>query len=105
MMSMAPRILTQRSQRNLKELTLRDGSKRCFYLTTMNLAHVVKEDAPQSDEDLMLKETLSTIEVWNHFEFCCRYYILNSLDDNLYDIYLLYKTAKGLWESLGEKKI
>ncbi|KAB2610477.1 DNA polymerase zeta catalytic subunit-like [Pyrus ussuriensis x Pyrus communis] len=30
-------------------------------------------------------------------------YILNSLDDNLYDIYSLCKTAKELWESLEKK--
>lgn len=29
--------------------------------------------------------------------------IFNSLDDNLYDIYALYKTAKEMWESLEKK--
>lgn len=49
--------------------------KMLFYLTTMNLTYVIKEDALQSDEDLMSKETLSTIATWNHSEFCCRNYM------------------------------
>ncbi|KAM1315025.1 hypothetical protein ACFX2F_018831 [Malus domestica] len=71
--------------------------KMLFFLTTMNLAHVVKEEAPKSNENPMTRETVMAIEAWNHSEFCCRNYILNSLDDNLYDIYSLCKTAKELW--------
>ncbi|CAN6715569.1 unnamed protein product [Malus baccata var. baccata] len=77
--------------------------KMLFFLTTMNLAHVVKEEALTSNENLMIKETVMAIEAWNHSEFCCRNYILNSLDDNLYDIYSLCKTSKELWESLKKK--
>ncbi|KAM0981546.1 hypothetical protein ACFX1S_014763 [Malus domestica] len=51
----------------------------------------------------MTKETVMAIEAWNHSEFCCRNYILNSLDDNLYDIYSLCKTVNELWESLEKK--
>ncbi|XP_070660616.1 uncharacterized protein [Malus domestica] len=77
--------------------------KMLFFLTTINLAHVVKEKAPKSNENPMMKETVMATEAWNHSEFCCRNYILNSLDDNLYDIYSLCKTAKELWESLEKK--
>lgn len=77
--------------------------KMLFFLTTMNLIHVVKEETPKSNENPMTKETVMAIEAWNHSEFCCRNYILNSLDDNLYDIYALCKTAKELWESLEKK--
>ncbi|VVA37923.1 PREDICTED: TSUD_277700, partial [Prunus dulcis] len=45
------------------------------------------------------------INAWKYSEFCCRNYILNSLDDNLYDIYPTYKIAKELWESLEKKFI
>ncbi|KAB2595903.1 hypothetical protein D8674_031353 [Pyrus ussuriensis x Pyrus communis] len=34
---------------------------------------------------------------------CKKNYILNSLDDNLYDVYSLCKTAKKLWESVEKK--
>ncbi|KAM2872681.1 hypothetical protein FF1_020165 [Malus domestica] len=74
-----------------------------FFLTPMNLAHVVKEEALKSNENPMTKETIMAIKAWNHSEFCCRNYILNSLDDNLYDIYSLRKTAKELWESMEKK--
>ncbi|KAB2622521.1 hypothetical protein D8674_024703 [Pyrus ussuriensis x Pyrus communis] len=57
----------------------------------------------QSLMRIMTKDTVMAIEAWNHSEFCCRNYILNSLDDNLYDIYSLCKTAKELWESLEKK--
>ena len=77
--------------------------KMLFFLTTMNLAHVGKEEAPKSNENPMTKETVMAIEAWNHSEFCCRNYILNSLDDNLDDIYSLCKIAKELWESLEKK--
>ncbi|CAN6720600.1 unnamed protein product [Malus baccata var. baccata] len=77
--------------------------KMLFFLTTMNLAHVVKEEAPKPNENPMTKEIVMVIEAWNHSEFCCRNYILNSLDDNLYNIYSLCKLAKELWESLEKK--
>ncbi|RXH76034.1 hypothetical protein DVH24_042821 [Malus domestica] len=60
-----------------------------FFLTTMNLAYVVKEEM--------------AIEAWTHSEFCCRKYTLKSLDDNLYIIYFLCKTVKELWKSLEIK--
>lgn len=77
--------------------------KMLFYLTTMNLTHVVKEEVPKADKNPMTKETLSAIKAWNHSEFCCKSYILNGLDDNLYDIYSTCKTAKKLWDSLEKK--
>nr|GEX38981.1 hypothetical protein [Tanacetum cinerariifolium] len=33
---------------------------------------------------------------WNHNEYNCRNYILNALDNSLYDI---YSTAREIWES------
>ena len=35
--------------------------------------------------------------------FGCKNYILNVLDDSLYDVYHLFQTSKQLWES-SEKK-
>lgn len=49
------------------------------------------------------KETMNDIDAWIHSEFICRNYILNKLDDTLYDVYMTYKTAKELWESLEKK--
>ncbi|CAL2255706.1 unnamed protein product [Prunus armeniaca] len=77
--------------------------KMLFYLTTMNLAHVVREESPKSGENPMSKETMMTIEAWKQSDFLCRNYILNRLDDTLYDIYSSYNSAKEVWELLEKK--
>lgn len=69
----------------------------------MKLADVVKEEVPNAYENPITKETLSVIKAWNHSKLCCWNYILNRLDDNLYDIYSTCKIAKELWESLEKK--
>ncbi|XP_016651037.1 PREDICTED: uncharacterized protein LOC107881548 [Prunus mume] len=69
----------------------------------MNLAHVVREEAPKSGENPMSKETMMTIEAWKQSDFLCRNYILNRLDDTLYDIYSSYNSAKEVWELLEKK--
>ena len=46
---------------------------------------------------------LLTIEAWMQSDFLCRNYILNRLENNLYDIYSSYKTAKEVWEMLEKK--
>ncbi|KAI3471415.1 hypothetical protein Pfo_030779 [Paulownia fortunei] len=58
--------------------------KMLFYMTTLNLARFLREDAPTSD-------------------FLCRNYILNGLDNILYNVYSLVKTTKELWDSLEKK--
>ncbi|KAM1172309.1 hypothetical protein ACFX2G_022907 [Malus domestica] len=75
-----------------------------FYLTTLNLANVLRETEPIADgENIFSAETLTAIDVWKHNDFLCRNYILNALDDSLYDVYVVFKTAKELWESLEKK--
>ena len=46
---------------------------------------------------------LLRIEAWTQSDFLCRNYILNRLENNLYDIYSSYKTAKEVWEMLEKK--
>ena len=77
--------------------------KMLFYLTTMNLAHIVREDVPKTDENPVTKETMLTIDAWKQSDFFFRNYILNRLDDTLYDIYSECKTAKNVWELLEKK--
>ncbi|XP_070672565.1 uncharacterized protein [Malus domestica] len=72
-----------------------------FYLTTLNLVHVMCETVPSAERDNTCSiETLTTIDAWNHNDFLCRNYILNALYDSLYDVYVVCKTAKELWDSL-----
>ncbi|XP_050151611.1 uncharacterized protein LOC126626348 [Malus sylvestris] len=78
--------------------------KMLFYLTTLNLSHVIISESPKAPEEGDIPaEILQAIEAWTHSEFLCRNYILNALDDSLYDVYSSYKTAKDLWESLDKK--
>ena len=79
--------------------------KMLFFLTTLNLAHVVKEEALVATELPVDKDMLSAIDAWTHSEFLCKNYILNGLDDCLYDVYSSCKTAKDLWDSLTKKYI
>ena len=77
--------------------------KMLFYLTTMNLANITREDVPKATTDPPTREMLLTIEAWMQSDFLCRNYILNRLENNLYDIYSSYKTAKEVWEMLEKK--
>ena len=77
--------------------------KMLFYLTTMNLATIIREDFPKDTTDPPTKEMLLTIGAWTQSDFLCRIYILNRLENNLYDIYSSYKTAKEVWEMLEKK--
>ena len=77
--------------------------KMLFYLTTMNLANITREDVPKATTDPPTREMLMTIEAWMQSDFLCRNYILNRLENNLYDIYSSYKTAKEVWEMLEKK--
>ncbi|XP_073285202.1 uncharacterized protein [Primulina huaijiensis] len=77
--------------------------KMLFYLTTLNLARFLFEDAPNLKESEGDVESVSALEAWNHSDFLCRNYVLNGLADSLYNVYCEKKTAKELWESLDRK--
>ncbi|XP_075478762.1 uncharacterized protein LOC142519607 [Primulina tabacum] len=77
--------------------------KMLFYLTTLNLARFLFEDAPNLKEGEGDVESVSALEAWNHSDFLCRNYVLNGLADSLYNVYCEKKTAKELWESLDRK--
>ena len=49
------------------------------------------------------KQKLIAVEAWKYTDFLCRNYVLNGLDDTLYNVYVTKKTAKELWESLDRK--
>ncbi|XXG75888.1 hypothetical protein AAC387_Pa08g0361 [Persea americana] len=77
--------------------------KMLFYLTTLNLARFLYEEAPALKEDETDKQVVTAVEAWKHVDFLCRNYILNGLDNTLYNVYCSLKTAKELWESLDKK--
>ncbi|CAL2229321.1 unnamed protein product [Prunus armeniaca] len=74
-----------------------------FYLTTLNLAHILRQDAPVSNENPATRETVASIDAWTQSDFLCGNYILNGLDDTLYDVYAAFKMAGEVLESLEKK--
>ena len=74
-----------------------------FYLTTVNLAQVLYEDAPMLKGGETNKQVQSVVKAWSHSNFLCKNYIINSLDNTLYSVYSLIRTTMKLWESLEKK--
>ncbi|KAK3018254.1 hypothetical protein RJ639_004489 [Escallonia herrerae] len=69
--------------------------KVLFYLTTLNLARFLQEDAPEVGDNLD-RQTIAAVDAWKHLDFLCKNYILNGLDNGLEK---KYKT-----EDAGSKK-
>ena len=74
-----------------------------FYLNMLNLAKVLDEDTPTVEKDETNKQKLIVFEAWKHIDFLCRNYVLNGLDDTLYNMYATKKIAKELWQFLNRK--
>ena len=74
-----------------------------FYPTTLNLARFLTEDNLQLKKDKHDIQVISAIDVWKHYDFLCRNYIMNGLVDSMYNVYFDKKTTKELWESLDRK--
>ena len=77
--------------------------KMMFYLTTLNLARFFQEDAPALKENKTNRKVVSAVEARKHFDFLCRNYFLNGLENTLYNVYCAFNTARELWESLDKK--
>ena len=58
-----------------------------FYLTTMHLTKFLQEDPPEPGTD---RGSIFAVDAWTQDDFLCRNYILNGLDDSLYNVCLLY---------------
>ncbi|KAI3739074.1 hypothetical protein L2E82_29458 [Cichorium intybus] len=71
-----------------------------LYLTTLNLAGFLTEDAPEFNAQVGDIEARSVLNSWKHSDFLCRNYILDGLVEALSNKYSTAKTAKELWESL-----
>ncbi|KAK2997052.1 hypothetical protein RJ639_024968 [Escallonia herrerae] len=55
-----------------------------FYLTTLNLARFLQVDAPDLGENPD-RQTVAAVDSWKHSDFLCKNYILNGLDNALYN--------------------
>ena len=77
--------------------------KMLFYLTTLNLVRFLTKDAPMLKEDEHDVQVISVVDTRKHFDFICINYVMNTLTNSLYNVYLDKKTTKELWESLDRK--
>ena len=77
--------------------------KILFYLTTLNLEGFLNEDGPKLDVGETDKEKLAAVDAWNHSDFLCCNYVLNGLENTLYNVYSPLKTTKELWDRLDKK--
>ena len=74
-----------------------------FYLTTLNLAKFLHEDTPVCNENETDRQVFVAVDARKHSDFLCKNYILNGLNNTLYNVYSPIKTARELWESLDRK--
>ena len=71
-----------------------------FYLITLHLVKFLQEDPPEPGTD---RDSVLVVDAWTQGDFLCRNYILNGLDDFLYNVYSPVTTAKKLWANLEKK--
>jgi len=74
-----------------------------FHLTTLNSTKFLIEIIPQSSENEYDRTIMVVVDAWNHIDFVCKNYILNELDNTLYDVYNLIKSEKVLWKAIYKK--
>lgn len=74
-----------------------------FYLTTLNLAKYLTEDALEVDELEPDATKVEALNIWKSLGFISKNYVLNGLDNSLYNVYCTVKTSKQLWAYLDKK--
>ena len=67
-----------------------------FYLTILNLARFLSEEALKLNEGETDMQVINAVDAWKHFDFLCRNYVMNGLHDSLYNVYCAFKTIKEL---------
>ena len=67
-----------------------------FYLTILNLARFLTEEAPKLKEDECDTQIISVVGAWKHYDFLCRNYVINILTNSLYNVYTNKKITKEL---------
>ena len=67
------------------------------------MARFIQEDAPTLKENETDKQVVASVEAWKHADFLYLNYLLNGLDNTLYNVYCAFNTTRELWESLDKK--
>ena len=71
-------------------------------LTTLNMAYVISTPKSEKDENKTLEQARRRVK-WKNDDIICRGYILNAMQDSLFNIYQYHKYVKELWETLENK--
>jgi len=66
----------------------------------MHLAKFLQEDLPEPGAD---RDFVFAVNAWTQGDFLYQNYILNELNDSLYNVYNLIPTGKKLSENLDKK--
>ena len=66
------------------------------------MVKVLKEDEPKAKEGDDM-QVIAAIDVWKQSDFLCKNYILNDLENTLYNVYSPIPTAKEIWKFLEKK--
>ncbi|CAM8965270.1 unnamed protein product [Rhodiola kirilowii] len=74
-----------------------------FYLRQLGLARYLTEETPTVSDEECDPQVLMTFNTGKDEDYMCRNYVLNSLNDTLYNVYCIKSSAKELWESLDRK--
>ncbi|XP_069146560.1 uncharacterized protein [Solanum lycopersicum] len=69
----------------------------------VNSQKFTSEDTPVHADDMPDREKFMIIEAWKHADFLCKCYILNALEDELYNVYSAITTLKELLDALEKK--
>lgn len=73
-----------------------------FYLTILNLANFLTEDAPKSNDECNA-QTLTIMDAWKNSDYLCQNYDINNLANSLYHVYSSKKIIKELLEFVDKK--
>ncbi|XP_019260300.1 PREDICTED: uncharacterized protein LOC109238322 [Nicotiana attenuata] len=72
--------------------------ERIFSLIDVHgVAHALLHPQPSADADNKI------VESWQHANKVCRHTILQTISNELFDVYCSYKEAKAIWEALIKK--
>ena len=60
--------------------------KMLFYLTTLNLARFLTEEAPKANENEQDFHVIAAVDAWKQSVYLYRNYVMNGLTDSLYSV-------------------
>ena len=78
--------------------------KMYFLFTTLKVVYLLNTPYPVETENETLEQIHQRSKFGNDY-YICRWHILNSLSDILFDIYHGMESPKELWEALENKYI